>query len=120
MPWYAVICRGLRFAKGGATAHIKRAGTAVRTRRPALTYVTEVAMTKAPTSLSLTQEDCEKAEPRLVDGRPKTRVLSLGNGLLLQVVPSAVDANGTYSISKQWLYRYSLDGHESGLDHSIG
>jgi hypothetical protein len=51
-----------------------------------------------------------------VDGRPKTRVLSLGNGLLLQVVPSAVDANGTYSISKQWLYRYSLDGHE----HRIG
>jgi integrase len=51
-----------------------------------------------------------------VDGRPKTRVLSLGNGLLLQVVPSAVDANGTYSFSKQWLYRYSLDGHE----HRIG
>jgi hypothetical protein len=64
MPQYAVICRGLRFAKGGATAHIKRAGTAVRTRRPALAHVTEVAMTKAPTSLSLTQEDCEKAEPR--------------------------------------------------------
>ena len=70
----------------------------------------------AATSLPLTQEDCEKAEPRLVDGRPKTRVLSLGNGLLLQVVPSAVDANGTYAISKQWLYRYSLDGHE----HRIG
>src|SRR5215469_10824371 len=52
----AVICRGLRFAKGGATAHItahiKRAGTAVRTRRPALAHVTEIAMTKAPTSLS--------------------------------------------------------------------
>src|SRR5215813_12701303 len=37
MPQYAVICRSLRFAKGGATAHIKRAGTAVRPRRPALT-----------------------------------------------------------------------------------
>jgi integrase len=35
---------------------------------------------------------------------------------MLQVVPSTVDAEGTYSISKSWLFRYSLDGHE----HRIG
>jgi len=48
----------------------------------------------------------------MVDGKPKPRVLSLGDGLLLQVAPSTVDAKGDYSTSKQWLYRYSLDGHE--------
>jgi integrase len=75
----------------------------------------EATMTQAASSLPLTQFDCEQAEPRLVDGKPKTRVLSLGGGLLLQVVPSTVDANGHYSTSKQWLFRYSLDGRERRL-----
>jgi integrase len=57
----------------------------------------------------LSQTDLENAEPRIVNGLPKTRVLSLGNGLMLQIVPGKV-IDGQYAVSKSWLWRYSRDG----------
>jgi integrase len=70
-------------------------------------------MTKAEPIL-LSQTDLENAEPRIVNGVPKTRVLNLGNGLMLQIVPGKV-VDGQYSVSKSWLWRYSRDGIERRL-----
>jgi integrase len=41
-------------------------------------------------------------------------VLSLGNGLMLQIVPGKV-IDGQYFVSKSWLWRYSRDGIERRL-----
>jgi hypothetical protein len=38
-------------------------------------------------TLSLTHEQCEAAEPRYVDGVPKTRLMNIGGGLTLQITP---------------------------------
>jgi integrase len=73
----------------------------------------EQAMAKALTSLSLTHSDCETALPRFLDdGTPKTKLINIGDGLCLQVTPSKPRADGTYSVSRSWLFRYSLDGCE--------
>jgi len=63
----------------------------------------------------LSETDLENAAPRIVNGVPKTRVLSLGNGLMLQIVPGKV-IDGQYSVSKSWLWRYS----SAGVEHRLG
>jgi len=55
-------------------------------------------MTKAEPIL-LSQTDLGNAESRIVNGVPKTRVLNLGNGLMLQIVPGKV-IDDQYSVSK--------------------
>jgi len=45
------------------------------------------------------QTDLENAEPRIVNGVPKTCVLNLGNGLMLQIVPGKL-IDDQYSASK--------------------
>jgi hypothetical protein len=61
------------------------------------------------------QTDLENAEPRIVNGVPKTCVLNLGNGLMLQIVPGKL-IDDQYSASKSWLWRYSRDG----IEHRLG
>jgi len=59
-------------------------------------------------SLSLTQHS-----PRILDdGTPKTRLINLGNGLRLQVTPSKPRADGTYSVSRSWLFQFSPEREE--------
>jgi hypothetical protein len=70
-------------------------------------------MAKAEPNL-YSQTGLENAEPRIANGVPKTRVISLGNGLMLQIVPGKA-INGQYSVSKSWLWRYSRDGIERRL-----
>jgi hypothetical protein len=70
----------------------------------------------ATTSLSLTQTDCETALPRFLDdGTPKTKLINLGDGLCLQVTPSKPRPDGTYAVSRSWLFRFSLDGREQRM-----
>jgi integrase len=62
-----------------------------------------------------TQSDCENAPPAFRgDGTPKTKLYSIGNGLCLQVTPSNEPSkvDGTYGVSRSWLFRFSLDGRE--------
>jgi integrase len=65
-------------------------------------------MSKADTILT-TQAQCENAEPwPSTDGKPpRPRLYRIGNGLLLQSTPTKPDENGTYNVSRSWLYRYT-------------
>jgi len=76
----------------------------------------EQAMAKATPTLFLTQADCDAAVPGFrSDGTPKTKLYTLGDGLCLQVTPSKVAADGTYGVSRSWLFRFSLDGKEQRM-----
>jgi integrase len=73
----------------------------------------------ASLTIPLTQAECEAALPRFLDdGTPKTKLINLGYGLLLQITPSKPRLDGTYAVSRSWLFRFSLDGREQrmGLD----
>jgi integrase len=73
-------------------------------------------MTKAADTVIRSQADCESApEAFQDDGTPKTKTYTLGNGLLLQVTPSKKAPDGTYGISRSWLFRYSMDGRETRI-----
>jgi hypothetical protein len=64
----------------------------------------------------LTQAECEAALPRFLDdGTPKTKLINVGDGLLLQVTPSKPRPDGTYAVSRSWLFRFSLDGREQRM-----
>jgi hypothetical protein len=65
-------------------------------------------MSKADTILT-TQAQCENAEPwDAKDGKPpRPRLYRIGNGLLLQATPTKPDENGTYNVSRSWLYRFT-------------
>jgi hypothetical protein len=73
-------------------------------------------MPKADLSI-LTQLDCERADATIKDGRPRARLLTLGGGLCLQITPGKLREDGSYALSKSWLFSYSLDGkaHRIGL-----
>jgi integrase len=64
---------------------------------------------------SLTQPDLESAEPRFVDGVPRPRLLQVAGPLYLQITPSKVASDGTYTVSKSWLFKFSMDGHRTGM-----
>jgi integrase len=73
----------------------------------------ERAMAKATPTLITSQAECENAPPAFnSDGTPKTKLYTLGDGLCLQCTPSKVAADGTYGVSRSWLFRFSLDGRE--------
>jgi integrase len=59
------------------------------------------------------QDDCKNAPPAFCsDGTPKTKLYSIGDGLCLQVTPSKVATDGTYGVSRSWLFRFSIDSRE--------
>jgi hypothetical protein len=66
-----------------------------------------------------TQSDCENAPPAFgIDGTPKTKLYSISDGLCLQVTPSREPSkmDGTYGVSRSWLFRFSLDSCERRMD----
>ena len=64
---------------------------------------------------SLTQADLESVEPRFVDGVPRPRLLQVAGPLYLQITPSKVAPDGTYTVSKSWLFKFSIDGPRTGM-----
>lgn len=69
-----------------------------------------------PRGKRLTQAQVESALPRMRKGVPRARLLSDGNNLALQIQPGAVKANGTYRVSRAWVFRYGVGRKE----HRIG
>jgi integrase len=63
----------------------------------------------------ITPGDLESAEPRFVDGVPRSRLLQVAGPLYLQITPSKVASDGTYTVSKSWLFKFSIDGHRTGM-----
>jgi integrase len=67
----------------------------------------------ATRTLLATHADCENAPPSFRgDGTPKTKLYSISDGLCLQVTPSKVAPDGTYGVSRSFLFRFSIDGRE--------
>jgi hypothetical protein len=64
---------------------------------------------------SLTQADLESAEPRFVDGVPRPRLLQVAGPLYLQITPGKPRPDGTFPVSKSWLFKFSIDGHRAGM-----
>jgi integrase len=63
------------------------------------------------TTTPITQEYVESARPNFAaDGKPRPRMLSVGPNLFLQITPGRVQSDGSYSLSKSWVVKYSLDG----------
>ena len=57
--------------------------------------------------------DCENAMLAFnSEGLSKARLLSVGGGLCVQIMPNALRPGGTYTMSSSWLFRFSLDGRE--------
>jgi hypothetical protein len=69
----------------------------------------------AANKLPVTQEDCERAEPAFKDGAPRARLINVGGNLYLQITPSKVAPDDTYTVSKSWLFKYSIDGRGRGM-----
>jgi integrase len=89
----------------------------VRTANQALTATAKQEFaTVATTKPTYTQADLEAFEAPIVGGIPKTKLLKVSDGpssgLRVQVTPGRVQADGTYSTSKSWIFRYSLYGIE--------
>jgi integrase len=70
-----------------------------------------MATTTLTTTTPITQEYVESAGPNFAaDGKPRPRMLSVGPNLFLQITPGRVQLDGSYSLSKSWVVKYSLDG----------
>jgi integrase len=65
----------------------------------------------------LTQHDCEHAPPAFTpDGLPKPKLYRVGApGLYLQVSPGRVREDGSFNISRSFIYKFSIDGNRDSM-----
>jgi integrase len=68
------------------------------------------------TATLLTQHDCEHAQPTFTpDGKPKAKLYSLGRGLHLQVTPGRACEDGTFTVSRSFIFKFNIDGKRYGM-----